>query len=147
MAIPYEFLAAFALSLAFWLPLYRWTVSRWIGDYTVARIESGEIDLNYLLDEGGVFDELSDRVVLKFRRSAAAELGQMTHQAQSGEIVGDEAMGIDLAGEMLKAIGMKKPPALLQFKVAQALGQIVQNQAAAQVQPAPPAPDYDQFRP
>ena len=139
MLIPFELLAAVALSLALWLPIYRWTVSRWVGDAVVRRCETGEIDLAYLLDEGGVFDELSDRVVLKFRRSAAAELGQMTHQAQSGEITDPAGMAIDLAGDFLKGIGMKKPPALLQFKVAQALGAIAAQQ--------PQVDDFDQFKP
>ena len=32
-----------------------------MADIYISKIERGEIDLNYLLDEGGVFDELSVR--------------------------------------------------------------------------------------
>ena len=34
-------------------------------------------------------------------------------------------MGIQTAGELLKMVGMKKPPAILQYKIANALGQMV----------------------
>jgi len=36
-------------------------------------------------------------------------------------------MGIEASGEILKGIGMKKPPAILQYKLAQVLGQMVNN--------------------
>ena len=33
-------------------------------------------------------------------------------------------MGLQASEELLKAVGMKKPPAILQYKVAQALGKM-----------------------
>ncbi len=71
----------FAGSLCIYLPIYRYLVARWSADYVVRAVESGEIDLTYLLDKGGVFDNLSDRVVKRFKHNALAELGQMSHQA------------------------------------------------------------------
>ena len=48
-------------------------------------------------------------------------------------------MGLDAAGQLLHMVGMKKPPAILQYKVAEALGQLVQQQA--------PIDDFQQFQP
>jgi len=36
-------------------------------------------------------------------------------------------IGIDAAGELLKMVGMKKPPAILQYKMAQALGRMAEG--------------------
>jgi len=131
----------FAGSLCIYLPIYRYLVARWAADYTVQRIESGGIDLNYLLEAGGVFDELAERVVKRFKKTALAELGQMSHQSGSGEqIAGDpQIMGLDAAGQLLHMIGMKKPPVILQYKVAEALGRMIEQQA--------PIDDFEQFKP
>jgi len=131
----------FAGSLCIYLPIYRYLVARWAADYTVQRIESGDIDLNYLLEAGGVFDELAERVVKRFKKTALAELGQMSHQSGSGEqIAGDpQIMGLDAAGQLLHMIGMKKPPVILQYKVAEALGRMIEQQA--------PIDDFEQFKP
>jgi hypothetical protein len=53
------YLAVFIFSMAVWLPIYKYVVSNWVQKATIERIESGDIDLNYLLDEGGVFDSIS----------------------------------------------------------------------------------------
>lgn len=121
------YLLLFAASLGVYLPIYRFLVSKWAADYTVSRIESGDINLNYLLESGGVFDELARRVVTKFRQAATAELGQMSHQANTrDEVMADpQLMGIEAAGQLLNMVGMKRPPAMLQVKVAQALGQLI----------------------
>jgi hypothetical protein len=37
-------------------------------------------------------------------------------------------MGLEASEDLLKMIGMKKPPAILQYKVAQALGQLATQQ-------------------
>jgi hypothetical protein len=37
-------------------------------------------------------------------------------------------MGLDSADQLLKMVGMKKAPPILQYKVAQALGQLVDQQ-------------------
>ena len=135
------YILLFAGSLCIYLPIYRYLVARWSSDYVIRAVEDGSIDLTYLLDEGGVFDELSDRIVKRFKHNALAELGQMSHQASTTEeIVADPAMmGIEAAGQLLGMVGMKKPPAMLQFKVAEALGKMVQQQA--------PADEFQQFKP
>jgi len=132
----------FTASICVYLPIYRYLVSRWAADYVVRAVESGEINLTYLLEEGGVFDELSDRVVKRFKHNALAELGQMSHQAGSAEEIAasPELMGLDAAAQLLHMVGMKKPPVMLQYKVAEALGRLVEQQAA-------PVDDFEQFKP
>tara|TARA_R110002110_G_C13054907_1_gene681273 strand:- start:64 stop:504 length:441 start_codon:yes stop_codon:yes gene_type:complete len=122
------YLAIFIGGVAVWLPIYYYMVSRWVGDHVVARVESKDIDLAYLLDNGGVFDELADRVVTLFKHHMLAEMGQLSRSAKGSDGEGDPiGMGIEASGEILKSIGMKKPPAILQYKLAQVLGQMVDN--------------------
>ena len=127
------YLAVFVGGIAVWLPIYYYMVSRWVGDHVVKRVESKEIDLNYLLDAGGVFDELADRVVTLFKQHMLAEMGQLSRagMASSGEDgeIDPVGMGIEASGEILKAVGMKKPPAILQYKLAQVLGNMISQQA------------------
>jgi len=114
-------------SMAIWLPIYYYMVSRWVGNHVVARVESKDIDLAYLLDEGGVFDALADRVVTLFKHHMLAEMGTLS---RSAKVDGDQdpmGMGIEASGEILKSIGMKKPPAILQYKLAQVLGTMMDN--------------------
>ena len=114
--------------MAIWLPIYFYVVAPFIGDHVVRRCETGEIDLKYLLDDGGVFDELADRVVTLFKHHMLAEMGQLSRSAKGSDGDGDPiGMGIEASGEILKGIGMKKPPAILQYKLAQVLGQMVNN--------------------
>ena len=136
------YLAVFIFSMAVWLPVYKYIVSNWVQQATIARIESGDIDLNYLLDEGGVFDSLAERTVTLFKHHMLAEMGQLSRAG--GTIDPNNAdpmtMGIDSAGELLKMVGMRKPPAMLQIKLAQALGNMAQQagtpDAAASFDPA-----------
>jgi len=123
--LPY--LAVFVAGVAVWLPIYYYMVSRWVGDHVVRRVENKEIDLNYLLDAGGIFDTLADRTVTLFKQHMLAEMGQLSRAASNNENIADDpaAMGIQTAGELLKMVGMKKPPAILQYKIANALGQMV----------------------
>ena len=123
--LPY--LAVFCFGVAVWLPIYYYMVSRWVGDHVVRRVENKEIDLNYLLDAGGIFDTLADRTVTLFKQHMLAEMGQLSRAASNNENIADDpaAMGIQTAGELLKMVGMKKPPAILQYKIANALGQMV----------------------
>ena len=115
--------------VAVWRPIYYYMVSRWVGDHVVKRVESKDIDLNYLLDAGGVFDALADRVVTLFKQHMLAEMGQLsrsaTHPGEDGEIIDPVGMGIEASGQILKSIGMKKPPAILQYKLAQVLGNML----------------------
>jgi len=130
----------FCVSMAIWLPIYKHVVSRWVQEATVARIESGDIDLNYLLDEGGVFDNLADRTVNLFKQHMLAEMGQLSRAAQHDpeNITDPVAAGISASEEILKGLGMKKPPAILQYKMAQALGRMAEGAGAAST-----APNFD----
>ena len=108
-----------------------------LAEIYVEKIESGKIDLNYLLDEGGVFDELSERIIIKFKQNMLADMGQLSNQAKSSSgnegvsVMGDQVgMGIEAAGELLRMVGMKKPPAMLQYKVANALGKMLDQQTS-----------------
>ena len=122
------YLAVFIGGVAVWLPIYYYMVSRWVGDHVVKRVESKDIDLAYLLDAGGVFDELADWVVTLFKHHMLAEMGQLSRSAKGVDGEMDPVgMGIEASGEILKSIGMKKPPAILQYKLAQVLGQMVDN--------------------
>tara|TARA_Y100001937_G_C7056872_1_gene301843 strand:+ start:281 stop:727 length:447 start_codon:yes stop_codon:yes gene_type:complete len=117
------YLLVFCFSMAVWLPIYKHVVSRWVQEATISRIESGDIDLNYLLDEGGVFDSLAERTVTLFKHHMLAEMGQLSRaSAHDPENANDPvAMGIQASGEILKGLGLKKPPAILQYKMAQML--------------------------
>ena len=121
------YLAIFIGGVAVWLPIYYYMVSRWVGDHVVARVESKDIDLAYLLDNGGVFDELADRVVTLFKHHMLAEMGTLSRSAKVDGESDPMGMGIEASGEILKGIGMKKPPAILQYKLAQVLGNMVNN--------------------
>ena len=113
-----------------------------LAEIYVEKIESGKIDLNYLLDEGGVFDELSERIIIKFKQNMLADMGQLANQSKSStgtegvSVMGDQVgMGIEAAGELLRKVGMKKPPAMLQYKVANALGKMLDQHQGADDDP------------
>ena len=118
--------AVFMFSMAVWLPIYKYIVSEWVQKATIAWIESGDIDLNYLLDEGGVFDSLAERTVTLFKHHMLAEMGQLSRAAKHDpeNITDPIAMGLQASEDILKGLGMRKPPAILQYKMAQALGSI-----------------------
>ena len=143
---PFVYALLFFGGVAVWLPIYYYMVSRWVGDHVVTRCETGEIDLNYLLDQGGVFDELADRVVILFKQHMLAEMGQLsrsaTHPGDDGEVLDPVGMGIEASGSILKAIGLKKPPAILQYKLAQVLGTMLDQQANAGNNDFPPPPEF-----
>jgi len=132
---PFVYALLFFGGVAVWLPIYYYMVSKWVGDHVVTRCETGEIDLKYLLDEGGVFDELANRVVTLFKQHMLAEMGQLSRSASAPGVDGENldpiSMGIDASGQILKAIGLKKPPAILQYKLAQVLGNMLDQQANA----------------
>jgi hypothetical protein len=132
---PLVYALLFFGGVAVWLPIYYYMVSKWVGDHVVTRCETGEIDLNYLLDQGGVFDELANRVVTLFKQHMLAEMGQLSRSASvpggEGDNIDPVSMGIEASGSILKAIGLKKPPAILQYKLAQVLGTMLDQQANA----------------
>tara|TARA_Y100001963_G_C6746640_1_gene431959 strand:+ start:1243 stop:1656 length:414 start_codon:yes stop_codon:yes gene_type:complete len=126
----YEIIIALFIGMAVWLPIYKYYISRLVGDHVVKRVESKEIDLNYLLDHGGVFDELADRVVTLFKQHMLAEMGQLSRASKGSiEDMDPISMGLEASEELLKMVGMKKPPAILQYKVAQALGELASRNA------------------
>jgi len=139
---PLVYAILFFGGMAVWIPVYYYVVAPFIGDHVVRRCETGEIDLNYLLDNGGVFDSLADRVVVLFKQHMLAEMGQLSRSARTP--AGDDveldpmSMGIEASGEILKAVGMKKPPAILQFKLAQVLGNMINQQASGNDFQTPP---------
>jgi len=132
----YELIAATFVGMAVWIPIYKYYISRIVGDHVVSRVENKEIDLNYLLDQGGVFDELAVRVVTLFKQNMLAEMGQLSNQSKSLEglpelgISPDIGVGIEAATQLLNMVGMKRPPAMITMKVAQALGKLVENHQA-----------------
>ena len=131
----YEIIIALFIGMAVWLPIYKYYISKLVGDHVVKRVESKDIDLNYLLDHGGVFDALADRVVTLFKHHMLAEMGTLTRSAKAmdPENMDPLAMGLDSANQLLKMVGMKKAPPILQYKVAQALGQLVDQQNTGDV--------------
>jgi len=130
---PLVYALLFFGGMAIWIPVYYYVVAPFIGDHVVRRCETGEIDLNYLLDQGGVFDELANRVVVLFKQHMLAEMGQLSKAASvpgaEGENLDPISMGIEASGSILKAIGLKRPPAILQYKLAQVLGTMLDQQA------------------
>ena len=138
------YLAVFLFSMAVWLPVYKYVVSDWVQKATIERIESGDIDLNYLLDEGGVFDSLAERTVTLFKHHMLAEMGQLSRAAQHDpdNITDPIAAGISASEEILKGLGMKKPPAILQYKMAQALGNMAQGTVSGSVHNFDPASEF-----
>jgi hypothetical protein len=138
------YLAVFLFSMAVWLPVYKYVVSDWVQEATISRIESGDIDLNYLLDEGGVFDNLAERTVTLFKQHMLAEMGQMTRAANADpENLSDPmAMGLQASEDLLKMVGMKKVPPMLQYKLAQALGQMAQTGASTTAPNFDPSADF-----
>tara|TARA_R110002110_G_scaffold365693_2_gene575692 strand:+ start:527 stop:976 length:450 start_codon:yes stop_codon:yes gene_type:complete len=133
----YELIAATFVGMALWLPIYKYYISRIVGDHVVARVENKEIDLNYLLDQGGVFDELANRVVTLFKQNMLAEMGQLSNQTKGVDgsmelgLDSNVGMGVEAANQLLNMVGMKKPPAMLTIKVAQALGQLIENNSGS----------------
>ena len=134
------YLLVFCFSMAVWLPIYKHVVSRWVQEATISRIESGDIDLNYLLDEGGVFDSLAERTVTLFKHHMLAEMGQLSRAAKHDpeNLTDPVSAGLQASEEILKGLGMKKPPAILQYKMAQALGRMAEGAGAAST-----APNFD----
>jgi len=143
---PFVYALLFFGGVAIWLPIYFYVVAPFIGDHVVRRCETGEIDLKYLLDDGGVFDELANRVVTLFKQHMLAEMGQLSRSATVGVdddgVIDPVGMGIEASGQILKAVGMKKPPAILQYKLAQVLGNMLDQHTNAGNNDFPPPPEF-----
>jgi len=136
----------FFATIPVWIYLYKHYLGGILADIYITKIEKGEIDLNYMLDEGGVFDELANRVVTLFKQHLLAEMGQVSRQAGAASNITDPAsMAIEASGELLRAVGMRKAPPILQFKLAEALGNML-NQTVSP-DPELEKPDWDKFGP
>jgi|TARA_Y100000034_G_scaffold67378_1_gene81289 hypothetical protein len=147
--------ALFAVSIPCWLFIYsRWLLP-WIREDNIGALERGEIHI-----DPEWFDEVIGEIVKRTRHLFLADLGQLAHQsgtdqgalegfvpdsgAGSGGLSGslgalEPAAGFQAAEQLLRAVGMKKPPAMLVLKVAQALqGMLAQagRSGAAPVHPA-----------
>ena len=79
-----------------------------------------------------MFDELADKVITKFKQNMLADMGQLSYQSKTdGEgLPNDVGVGVEAATQLLNMVGMKRPPAMLTIKVAQALGQLMENNAS-----------------
>jgi len=122
--------ALFFATIPVWIFLYKHYLGGILADIYVQKIESGQIDLNYLLEEGGVFDNLTEKIVVRFKQNLLADMGQMANQSKTNiesPLNDSVSMGLETAGELLKMVGMRKPPAMLQYKVAAALGNLLEN--------------------
>lgn len=96
-------------TIPIWIFIYKHYLGSILADIYVQKIESGQIDLNYLLEEGGVFDNLSERIVIRFKQNMLAEMGQLSNQQKSvtPDLNDQVGQGIEMAGELLKMVGMK----------------------------------------
>jgi len=78
-----------------------------------------------------------------------AEMGQLSRSAidsgvdvNADGVIDPVGMGIEASGQILKAIGLKRPPAILQYKLAQVLGNMLDQQANKNNNDFPPPPDF-----
>ena len=75
-----------------------------------------------------------------------AEMGQLsrtaTHPGEDGEALDPVGMGIEASGHILKSIGMKKPPAILQYKLAQVLGNMMDQANTGGSHDFQPPPEF-----
>ena len=107
----------FFATIPIWVFLYKYYLGGILADIYISKIERGEIDLNYLLDEGGVFDELSVRVVTLLKQHLLAEMGQVSRQSGLPEedpgAMDPISMGIEASGELLKDCRHEKTAAII----------------------------------
>ena len=83
-------------------------------DHMIVAIESGEIDLNYLLND------VVEEIVVKVKQHALADLGNLSrlgNKAEPGELD-----PLQLSEMALQGVGLKNPGPMLTIKMAQILG-------------------------
>jgi len=138
-------LALVAVSYPLWLIIYVRYLLPKIREDNIGALERGEIEINPEWFSG-VIDSIVDRT----RHLMLADLGNLSRAPAAAEAAsagglggGDDAgAAISMATELLKAVGMKKPPPLLVFKTAQALGQIAAQQTGPE---QVTVPQFEQF--
>lgn len=159
LALP---LAVFALSVPVWLWIYSKWLLPWIRDDNIGALERGEIQIN-----PEWFDEVIAEIVKRTRHLFLADLGQLARagsgsgsellegvEAESGAgsppFSGDmgaldATAGFQAAEQLLRAVGMKKPPAMLVLKVAQALAGMINRPQSAGSQGGVPDHSFPEF--
>ena len=126
------YLLLFTFSIVAWLPIYRYLLADWFSNTYIEKIEAGDIDLNWLLND------VIDEIVVKVKQNFLAEMGQLTRAAQSGAPLNPQEAGIMASQDILRAIGFSKnPPTFLTLKLADVLGKMAQNSGIV----APPEAD------
>lgn len=146
VAIEWLALALVAISYPLWLIIYVRYLLPKIREDNIGALERGEVEIN-----PEWFSGVIDSIVERTRHLMLADLGNLARAPAAAEGAtaaglggGDDAgAAISMATELLKAVGMKKPPPLLVFKTAQVLGQM----AAQQKSPgdAVIVPTFDSF--
>jgi len=117
----------FAVSSGFWIIIYlKWLLPK-IRNDNIGALERGEIKI-----KSEWLEEVIDQIVTRTRHLFLADLGQLAKQGGSADGIDladagagmmlNPLAGAEVAESLLKSIGMKKPPAMLVLKVAQALG-------------------------
>ena len=111
-------LALLLISCAVWVPIYyMWiipTTAKKSRDHMVNAIESGEIDLNYLLND------VVEEIVVKVKQHALADLGNLSRLGNKTEE--GELDPLQLSEMALNGVGLKNPGPMLTIKMAQILG-------------------------
>lgn len=109
--------ALLVVSCGLWIPIYyMWiipTTAKRSRDHMITAIESGEIDLNYLLED------VVQEIVVKVKQHALADLGSLTRAGNSSELPIDP---LHLSEQVLNGVGLKNPGPMLTVKMAQVLG-------------------------
>ena len=142
----YIALLLFAFSSGFWIIIYlKWLLPK-IRNDNIGALERGEIKI-----KSEWLEDVIEQIVKRTRHLFLADLGQLAHQAGATDGVelaagGDGVMlnplaGAEVAESLLKSIGMKKPPAMLVLKVAQALGGLMGGKSPGD-NPPPSFPEF-----
>jgi len=116
-----EFLLLLA-SCAIWAPVYVFYIipktAQKSRDHMIKAIESGEIDLNYLLED------VVQEIVVKVKQHALADLGSLT---RAGNTSNGDFDPLQLSEQVLNGVGLKNPGPMLTVKMAQILGTLAER--------------------
>jgi len=131
VAIEWLALALVAVSYPLWLLIYVRYLLPKIREDNIGALERGEIEIN-----PDWFSGVIDSIVERTRHLMLADLGNLARAPAAALSAGESDLGggddagaaVHMAEQLLKAVGMKKPPPLLVFKTAQVLGQMALQQ-------------------
>lgn len=140
----------FGASFPLWLGIYVKVLLPAIRRDNIGALERGEIQI-----KAEWLEEVVGDIVDRIRHLMLADLGNLARApySASGASVadsdaglgggGDLTVGLEAAEQLLKAVGMKKPPGLLVIKTAQALARMLANvdTSGGGPPPAPPPPE------